>query len=200
MVCTIAFFLVCALCQVISAFLHPDGDSISIGDITAVIWMVYLNIILLLYLYKASIVNLKLSKIRFLKSDNADGTPEPAVLTATESEPLNDDALDYILAEIKENKYFLMQDLTLQELSSRLEIKPYLLSEYLNKNSNTNFYSFINGLRIDEAKKLLKEKPHLSVSVVKDMCGFKSRASFYNNFKKNEGCTPLAYRKNNCLS
>jgi AraC-like DNA-binding protein len=60
-----------------------------------------------------------------------------------------------ILFETK--KTYTNPELTLSILAKELNIRPQLLSQFINDNLNKSFTQFINEYRIDEAKRLLKE-------------------------------------------
>ena len=61
---------------------------------------------------------------------------------------------------------------------------------------DTNYTSFVNKFRIQEAMKLLKDKrkAHLTIEDVSDAVGFSTRQSFYTSFKRFTGMTPREYR------
>jgi AraC-like DNA-binding protein len=70
------------------------------------------------------------------------------------------------------------------------------LTQLLNEKLEKNFYSFINEYRIGEAIDRLND-PALQVNILSLAfdCGFNSKSSFNNYFKKITGSTPTAYRK-----
>ncbi|MEQ8925063.1 MAG: helix-turn-helix domain-containing protein [Fulvivirga sp.] len=97
---------------------------------------------------------------------------------------------------ISDEKQFENTELTLQSLSSSLNVSPQLLSMAINKKANMNFNSFVNGYRIDKAKSLLASesyKNHTISSIAYDS-GFNSISSFNTAFKKITGKTPQNYR------
>ena len=54
---------------------------------------------------------------------------------------------------------------------------------------------YVIKCRLTQAKKLLGET-ELSVAEISERCGYPDQTRFYKLFKKSEGVTPLAYRKN----
>ena len=70
------------------------------------------------------------------------------------------------------------------------------ISTVINRQFNTNYTSFVNKFRIQEAMKLLKDKrkAHLTIEDVSDAVGFSTRQSFYTSFKRFTGMTPREYR------
>lgn len=92
-------------------------------------------------------------------------------------------------------KIYTNPDLTLSILAKELNIRPQLLSQFINDNLNKSFAQFINEYRIDEAKRLLKENSRLKIDTVGFESGFNSSSTFYSSFKKITGTTPSNYQK-----
>lgn len=92
-------------------------------------------------------------------------------------------------------KIYTNPDLTLSILAKELNIRPQLLSQFINDNLNKSFTQFINEYRIDEAKRLLKESTQLKIDAVGFESGFNSSSTFYSSFKKITGTTPSNYQK-----
>jgi AraC-like DNA-binding protein len=103
-----------------------------------------------------------------------------------------------ILFETKKN--YTNPDLTLSILAKELNIRPQLLSQFINDNLNKSFTQFINEYRIEEAKRLLKENTQFKIDAVGFESGFNSSSTFYSSFKKITGTTPSNYQKNNFYS
>lgn len=83
----------------------------------------------------------------------------------------------------------------------RIADKFYISEEYLcrvfKKHTGVTVVSYINGLKLKGAAKMLTEKNKKSINEISDMCGFSSPAYFGKIFKKNYGVSPLAYRSIN---
>ncbi|WP_431342995.1 helix-turn-helix domain-containing protein [Chryseobacterium sp. JK1] len=92
-------------------------------------------------------------------------------------------------------KIYTNPDLTLSILAKELNVRPQLLSQFINDNLNRSFTQFINEYRIDEAKRLLKENTQLKIDAVGFESGFNSSSTFYSSFKKITGTTPSNYQK-----
>ncbi|TBO43980.1 helix-turn-helix domain-containing protein [Pedobacter kyonggii] len=103
-----------------------------------------------------------------------------------------------ILFETK--KIYTNPDLTLSILAKELNIRPQLLSQFINDNLNKSFTQFINEYRIDEAKRLLRVGTQFKIDAVGFESGFNSSSTFYSSFKKITGTTPSNYQKNNFYS
>jgi YesN/AraC family two-component response regulator len=94
---------------------------------------------------------------------------------------------------------YLKNKLTLTELSEELNINPKYLSFIINSEKNKNFYDYINAYRIEKAKKelLLKRNKQLTIEAICKECGFNSKSTFNDVFKKLTGQTPTQFIKEN---
>lgn len=86
-------------------------------------------------------------------------------------------------------------NLTLPELAKRTGVSVPLLSQYLNDNLQKSFSTYINELRIEEAKRLLVADPNLTMELVSEQSGYNAQSTFYNAFKQFVEMTPARYRK-----
>ncbi len=105
--------------------------------------------------------------------------------------------INYLKELIEEEKLYLNPDFGLQNLSNKTGLNESYISHVFNKESSTNLTSYINELRITEAKKLLSDsnfKNYTIISIALES-GFKSKSSFYTSFKKIMNETPTEYRK-----
>jgi AraC-like DNA-binding protein len=92
---------------------------------------------------------------------------------------------------------YLDNELTIQHLANQLNVTSQEISLYLNKELGINFFSFVNGFRIEEAKKRLVSKEFNSETLlgIAFDSGFNSKTSFNTLFKKETGMTPSEYKK-----
>jgi AraC-like DNA-binding protein len=98
---------------------------------------------------------------------------------------------------MEEEKLFLNENISLPLLAEMLKIHPNYLSQVINERFQKNFYDFINSYRIEEFKRLIasgKSKNKTIFALALD-CGFNSKASFNNSFKKITGITPSEFAK-----
>ncbi|WP_422079932.1 helix-turn-helix domain-containing protein [Ulvibacterium sp.] len=97
-----------------------------------------------------------------------------------------------------ENEYYLDHDLTLGTFAKEINVPPRVISTCINKNFGQNFNDWVNGFRVQRARKLLEEDvgKKLSVEGIGLEAGFKSRSAFYSAFKNKLGRTPGQFRKN----
>lgn len=79
-----------------------------------------------------------------------------------------------------------------------MEISERQLSNAINKNTSSNFYTFINQYRVQEAILMLKSDGHAKFSIVEigEAARFNSKSSFYNNFRKVNNVSPSKYLQN----
>ena len=101
-----------------------------------------------------------------------------------------------LLDVMNEKKLFLIQDLSLQDLSAELNSNLNYMSQTINAISKQSFFDFINTYRINHAKALLVDVSfsHYSVEGIGKESGFRSKSAFYNAFKKYCNMSPAVYR------
>jgi AraC-like DNA-binding protein len=102
-----------------------------------------------------------------------------------------------VLIYMETSKPYLESELTLNQLASRLSLKPRILSQTINEILGQNFYDFINRFRIKEASRLLTNPPDEKTTIQEIFyeVGFQSKSSFNTLFKKYTGLTPKEFRK-----
>ncbi|NAS13908.1 helix-turn-helix domain-containing protein [Poritiphilus flavus] len=103
------------------------------------------------------------------------------------------DVNEYVI----ENQRFLDPNFSLEKLAGELHLGASTLSRIINQQAEKNFPDYINTLRVEEAKKLLKDDEFSAYTIVAIglECGFNSKSTFYSAFKKFTGLTPTSYRK-----
>ncbi len=92
---------------------------------------------------------------------------------------------------------FLDHSISLETIAERLQVTPRNLSQAINENEQKNFSDFVNGYRIEKAKKMLSNKEHSKEKIVAIAydCGFGNVTSFNIAFKAKTQLTPSQYRK-----
>ncbi|WP_430907940.1 helix-turn-helix domain-containing protein [Maribacter sp. 2-571] len=98
---------------------------------------------------------------------------------------------------VDQKKIFLDPRLSEQKLADKMEVPYYVLSVLLNDYVEKSFSNYINGKRVEEAKRLLeseKYEKYTILTIAKDS-GFRTESVFYVNFKKHAGMTPKQYKK-----
>lgn len=96
-----------------------------------------------------------------------------------------------------EHKSYLHPRLSLKELSQIAQIPETLISQSINRIRNKNFYEYVNGLRIQAFVERCKTSDRYNYTLmgIAFECGFNSKSTFYEIFKKEMGVTPLMYLK-----
>lgn len=91
-----------------------------------------------------------------------------------------------------EQRYYSDPLLSLALLASHLDTKPYLLSKCLKWEMKQKFNDYINGLRIEELKRLLQnpQQDRFTLLGLALDAGFNSKASFNRAVKKHLGISP----------
>ena len=98
---------------------------------------------------------------------------------------------------ITEQRLHLESQVNLERFAEQINLKPRDLSALLNNHYKQNFFEFINGHRVNEAKRLLAS-PECAQDTILDIIyrsGFNSQSAFHRFFKRLEGVTPTEYRK-----
>ena len=87
-------------------------------------------------------------------------------------------------------------DITVNYLSKQLSSNTKYISKAIKEETGMNFNTFINTFRIEEAKRILRDKisSTWSLDAVAEQSGFNNTTSFFQAFKKNTGLTPSAFR------
>lgn len=91
-------------------------------------------------------------------------------------------------------KPFLKSDFSLPDLADQLKTTVHTLSQVINEGLNKTFFEMTAQHRIEEAKRLLKEKPNIKVEEIAEEVGYNSKSSFNTTFKKLTGQTPSEWR------
>ena len=82
------------------------------------------------------------------------------------------------------------------ELAGRLGVSRWALSRIVRKEYGMGYADVVNGCRVKEAMRLLRDRRFEAYSVdeIGTMVGFGNRQSFFSAFKKIAGVTPERYR------
>ncbi len=103
-----------------------------------------------------------------------------------------------LLEMMDRDRPYLDPELTLPKLAQALNIPAAHLSQLLNDGLGRNFYEFINGYRVAEARRRLAETKAAGDKLIAVALesGFNSLATFNRVFKSIAGRTPSEYRNN----
>jgi AraC-like DNA-binding protein len=90
---------------------------------------------------------------------------------------------------------YLNPQLTIVELANCIGTNRTYLSDYLNRQLNTNFYEYVNAFRIKKACSMLVSDNIDNLEILAEACGFNSLSTFRRSFIKETGKTPLQFKK-----
>jgi len=100
--------------------------------------------------------------------------------------------LTLLQSKMSREKYYSEPELTIQQLSDKINIPTYYLSQIINEKLNVNFLDFINQFNTD--------LEHYSINAIGFEAGFNSKSTFYTAFKKFTNTTPGKFRKRKIAS
>lgn len=118
---------------------------------------------------------------------------------ANSGENINPELVEQIEKVMQETRIYCNASLTMDDLSRAVNIPPRKLSQIIKAKYQKNFYEFVNGYRVEEAKKMLKspEYRYRTIMEVYLDAGFNSKSVFNEFFKSAEKMTPSEYKKLN---
>jgi AraC-like DNA-binding protein len=98
-------------------------------------------------------------------------------------------------ASLAQDSIYKRSDLTLRALSETLNESPHYVSQVISQDLDTSFYELLNGYRVGEAKRLLRESPDETVLAIAMQVGFNSKSAFHAAFRRYTGITPTEFRQ-----
>jgi AraC-like DNA-binding protein len=107
-----------------------------------------------------------------------------------------EESLRLLTAMMENDALYRDENLSLPSLAEKAGLSVGHLSQVINERLGKNFYDFVNGYRVEEACRRLRDPRTRSqkiITVAFDV-GFNSKAGFNRVFKKQTGLTPSAYR------
>jgi AraC-like DNA-binding protein len=112
-------------------------------------------------------------------------------------EKITDSAIQKVQEGMETHKFFLKQNLNIEEFSKRINLPVKEVSAVINKHYNTNFFEFMNSYRVAEAKRLLSDatKSDLTIMDILLEAGFNSKSAFHRFFSRLVGMSPTEFRK-----
>jgi AraC-like DNA-binding protein len=127
--------------------------------------------------------------------------PQPNGKTAapTMSSEQMKEICDTVTEYLKTSEAYKNCDLVLNHVSHETGIYHRTISAAINGYLHRNFFELVNGMRVEEAKRLLQQlsASDFTIESVASESGFRSRSNFFAVFKKVEGKTPLQWLKDN---
>lgn len=92
-------------------------------------------------------------------------------------------------------KKFVGGQFTIDDVAKAVGTNKTYLSTYINTRYGATFSAWITWLRLEEAKRLMKQEPGMKVVDVALAVGFSSASYFSRAFSKQEGMTPAVWRQ-----
>jgi len=110
--------------------------------------------------------------------------------------PLREERIQNTSALAKQGMAYIRKNfrkpITLNDLAKHLKVSPFYVSKLIKSSYQKNFTDVVAEIRIEEAKRLLKE--HHRVKEIAFEVGFQSQSYFAKMFKKIVGVTPSEYQ------
>ena len=100
--------------------------------------------------------------------------------------------VDRAVERWEEQGGYLRSGMKLPAAAEDMQLPRYLLSAWL-KQQGYHYNDWLTGLRIDEAKRMLKAHPDWNNETIALHCGFTDRSYFQKKFKERTGFSPTEY-------
>jgi AraC-like DNA-binding protein len=136
-------------------------------------WFIYIAwplFAVLLFLMGSSGIRQKMINPAFENSQSDENSEEPVETYTGGSQVL----LNKIMHEFTTNKIYINSNLNINDLVKIVGVNRSYISAVINKQSNQNFCTFVNGFRIDEMQRVLLENRKLNLEELAHCCGFGS--------------------------
>lgn len=149
-----------------------------------------LNVLLVFHIFCISYIGFT-NQDRLLNS-----TPFVKYQKSTLSKAKQEEYLIVVLDYFKKEQPYLNQDLTLSKVATHLKIPSNHLSQVINDSLGKGFNEFVNGYRIELAKKYMElpENNRFTIAAIANEVGFRSKSSFNAAFKNKCGMTPSEFK------
>lgn len=99
-----------------------------------------------------------------------------------------------LLLAVEKEKIYTDPNISLAKTAEIIKSNEKYVSTAIATYAKMNYNNFINSYRINEAKILLYENNALNINEVMYACGFNSRTTFYEAFKKHTGMSPKQFK------
>lgn len=136
--------------------------------------------------------------IHFLNYTNIFDCMEPAVKDEAEKNTkpssITFSQIEKSINEWERSKLFMKPDLTIAIVAMQISTNRTYLSNYLNTFKQKTFNEWINGLRIDEAKKMIAANKNITLDDLCEKIGYSDKSYFSKCFKKYTGMTAKLWK------
>lgn len=116
----------------------------------------------------------------------------------TTSSAITFSRIEDALEKWEQQKLFTNQGITIATLATQINTNRSYLSQYINRSKQKSFNEWINGLRIEEAKKVMTAHKNMTIEEVSEKVGYTDKSYFSKCFIKHTG-TSIKQWKNNQL-
>ncbi len=124
------------------------------------------------------------------------------ILTKTKQQQTYDsEELKIVLADLQQametDELYKNTTLTLAELAAHLKVKPYQLTQVLNRSLQKSFSDYVNEFRVEAVRQMVNNRTHENYTLlaIAFEAGFNSKASFNRIVKKITGKSPKFLKK-----
>jgi len=154
---------------------------------------IYFNILLTVFYFIFAVKYINYNKIYYYLALNMSGneTPQSSVII-----PLRTRIVwGNLKKQILEEKLYLKEGITLNEIAQLLKVGRSTLSNFINTEEGVSFNTWINKLRIEDAKSIINSNPDFSIRKIAELAGYSEQSNFSRQFKIFTGESPLNWRK-----
>lgn len=195
------FNVILLLIWVLDSFLPKNSLPYTNDDITYPVWF---GVSFFVYwLIFRGLIQLKLSQEKseikgLLQSKNEQIVPKKETdrTTVNKEFSIKNEHFENFLELIVQEKLYRNPDLSRDIVADKLNMSPGYLSQLISASINSNFTTLINDYRIEDIKWMLLNPDFNKYSLVTIglEAGFKSKSTFYSEFKKKTGYTPNQFK------
>jgi AraC-like DNA-binding protein len=121
--------------------------------------------------------------------------PRPAQMTRERQKEI----YDSLVEKVNQERLYLDPDLNMEKVTAATGYSRHQVSEVLNQYADTSFYPFVNRFRVEQVCTQMKKAAakdsisSLNMLELSYACGFKSKSSFNEYFRRFTGETPSQY-------
>lgn len=100
-----------------------------------------------------------------------------------------------IIRMVDEELIYLNKNLKVGDIATACNSNRTYVSNFINEEFGYSFSDYINKKRVEHAQRLMRESKYFKIAQIADESGFSSEQSFYRNFKKYTGQSPMEWIK-----
>ena len=120
--------------------------------------------------------------------------PEATSPEQDDTDDSNKQLLQRICSLIEDRQLFLNKDLKVTDIAEELDVHRNVISACINSQKGIAFTHFINGYRIEHAKRLMRQYPNMKLNHIGMESGFSNETSFFRTFKAFTNMTPNEWK------